>query len=171
MKKMIIYIIIGVIILGVIGILGYMRYIAKNSPSIIGGGYDQNLSKVVEYRDFSCPGMTGFTFKYPVFEGWEGVDLSKTDQMIPTLDESCQMKFNQESYKDSFSIDITKTPHPTSMGPAFYTDNPVSYSKSKNIRYFESKEFSVSIQVYNDPNHFPSDVFFQTVIESFKLTK
>jgi len=27
--------------------------------------------EIGETRDFSCPGMTEFTFKYPVFKGWK----------------------------------------------------------------------------------------------------
>jgi len=43
MKKMI-YIIIGLIIVGTLCVLVYMRYITKHSPSIIGGGYDQAMA-------------------------------------------------------------------------------------------------------------------------------
>ncbi len=36
--------------------------------------------KITEIREFSCEGMTGFSFKYPVFKGWEVKSVQKTSE-------------------------------------------------------------------------------------------
>lgn len=36
-------------------------------------GHSRPPSTVLETRTFFCPGMNGFTFEYPVFQGWKPV--------------------------------------------------------------------------------------------------
>src|SRR3989344_2022255 len=41
--------------------------------------------EIVETRNFSCPSMTGFTLKYPIFKGWEPVGMRNTGQSECTI--------------------------------------------------------------------------------------
>jgi hypothetical protein len=71
MKKLLLIIILLLILLGLI----YMWPFKKTQPA-------SQTPKITETKTFSCPGMEGFTrapsdgaggftFEYPVFEGWD----------------------------------------------------------------------------------------------------
>src|SRR3989344_8488631 len=49
--------------------------------------------KIIGIRDFFCPGMEGFTFKYPEFEGWE------VDGMTIFRPHECSISLSMETLK------------------------------------------------------------------------
>jgi hypothetical protein len=165
MKKMITYILIVAIVLILVLVAGWFgcRYF---SPS----------AKVLEYRDFSCPGMTGFTFKYPVFEGWEvkSIDMVKS---VPGPVSVCIISFNN----DKLTISVSKTSKLGLNTLKDHSDIPTlkSIKNSNGVLYnqldnpasvqFYTADFGVNIE--QNPNYFYRDIFFKTVIESFRLTK
>ena len=66
------YMIYGIIVVAAaILIVGFVFWQQKQG---------QTQAQIVETRDFSCPGMSGFTFKYPVFKGWEVISIQNTNQ-------------------------------------------------------------------------------------------
>ena len=84
------------IILIVAGTAGYLvsSYFLKSTSTT-------SSYKILETRDFSCPGMTGFTFKYPVFEGWEPyLNYSNEDR--------CVINFQKPSKFDSIAVSSIK---------------------------------------------------------------
>ena len=161
MKKMIIYIIIGVVVVLVL-ISGYLSY--KNTKLV-----DKN---VVEYKDFSCPGMTGFTFKYPVFLGYEVKKAEMYDE------NTCNVFLNNSQPgvgNSGFSIyKEPKSGNPTlsqkkNSNNVLYNIIKAEAPGSKDKLQFYSQDYNVVITSL--PQGMPlQDQFFQTVIESFKLT-
>jgi hypothetical protein len=158
---------IYLILLSILVVVGGVYFVSKYKIPIQMITNDQN-HKILETRDFSCTGMEGFAFKYPVFKGWKVEGVSRVEQTMG-INETCSIDFDGQPYKDSFKVLITKINHPTSVGPGLYTDNPVSVSKLGDGYRFESKEFSVDIQPNNTPDGFPSGQFFKTVVETFKI--
>ena len=140
--------------------------------------------KILEIRDFSCPGMTGFTFKYPVFEGWEVKDVTK-----PSSDQDrclVWLKWPNGSISPTVAptIQVTKTASPKEIGgliPGF--PGPASPKNPQGITYdvwtetgayhFFTANFEVKIELSGVSNAlgegFQEDLFFKTVIESFQV--
>ncbi|MDP3731134.1 MAG: hypothetical protein Q8R34_01420 [bacterium] len=158
--------------------------------------------KIIETRTFSCPGMTGFTFEYPVFEGWDHAEVTPGKL-------GCNLNFEYTGKLQSFNPfrrDIQRTPEPrriyiqkmpeyglknmkgdnqipgfpgllaqkNKQGILYQGDTINSYAgKSPNevrdsVDFF-TDDFAVRVTVNAADEDFPRDIFFQTVIESFRL--
>lgn len=132
----------------------------------------------LETRDFSCPSMTGFTFKYPVFSKWENVSLNQ---------ESCELviKDNIDNTFITIRVSIGKgvlfalssSPKKNQQGVPYILD-----SENEELRFMLGDKpgaGDVRIKIYRLPinqkdlniSGFSGDQFFNTVIESFKLTR
>lgn len=136
--------------------------------------------QILETRDFSCPGMEGFTFEYPVFRGLEYI-------LRPVKENSCSIIIRPSDFKMPDNpdvrlelalrkISVTKTPKdpktPLAIPDKIYQNpNGVSYVIQSQSRLFFAPDFYVDIDLSLVPNEsgFSRDQFFQTVIESFKL--
>lgn len=136
-----------------------------------------NQPKILETRDFSCPGMTGFTFKYPVFEGWE------VKETKPSSNE-CVIELNspdpfpaQKSKKESPKIRVSVGgPAENSMMRTFLNPQSIGYRNYATDGYMfldpvHKRSIFIELDVAGKINTFPKDLFFKTVIESFILTK
>src|SRR3989344_6255465 len=79
-------------ILIVAGTAGYLvsSYFLKSTSTT-------SSYKILETRDFSCPGMTGFTFKYPVFEGLEVKEIRPNNIHLNEPDK-CNIYLNWPGY-------------------------------------------------------------------------
>ena len=140
----------------------------------------------VEIRDFSCAGMTGFTFKYPVFKGWEprsnGGLTTKSDKVSV-----CEIPLNrpdgilfeipsvitvrkQPYGKDDFEIPAEAV---SNLNPDGIMHRHVNDEISGTFEVFYAPGFKVYIEVQSvsTENGFSTQQFFQTVIDSFRLLK
>ncbi len=135
--------------------------------------------KILETRDFSCPGMEGFTFKYPVFEGWEpSLDWKKTDQAEcvlylsdPTLrtPEATPQVRVSKLYVAGMPGKMESPPYLSKTNP-----NNIKYSSDEgNVEFWDGISALVRIEILaasvSGQYGFSHQIFFQTVIESFKL--
>ncbi len=139
-------------------------------------------SKVIEYRDFSCAGMSGFTFKYPVFKKWEIKGIKNTAQ------NECAIFLSDEVLKKN-NINTEIVPQITvaltyyadkqnSSAPSYLKDtnpNGVRYGKSGIGYDFWVGDSSVVVKVglvgVPTGQNFSKGQFFKKVIETFKLIK
>jgi hypothetical protein len=144
--------------------------------------FNQSSSyEIVETRDFSCPGMTGFTFKYPVFKGWEvaTVDTAFQKKGECTIFLDHPQEITLESYPQ---IIITKAPYSDKefeAPPVTPNKNNVPYIYTKEDSLFEVKNYGyvifydkdlkywVSLDGISEKSGFPTEQFFKTVIDSF----
>ncbi len=144
-----------------------------NKPS------NQNY-KTVEIRDFSCPGMSGFTFNYPVFKGWKiepyeafAKEVNLCDLKITTLNGTVVIMIIQKTGKNYPGMTRTQ------IGSKIKNSNGVEYSEikiatqalvpnQKAAYEFYGSDFSMIIGILHTIE-FPNE-FFRTVIDSFKFT-
>lgn len=180
---------------------------AKKMASIITNSFVFYSDKVVETRDFSCKGMDGFTFKYPVFEDWEYYSNEKLNEYADGS-VNCDIRINISGYKPTSveGVDgvppwsgvkvkkIAKPGYPAPGSPvleyppkfAVKNINDVFYSYSEEELsggdatpshygyvdfYTPGYAISISLDILSKKNGFPVDYFFQTVIESFDITR
>lgn len=143
--------------------------------------FDRPQNNVVEVRDFSCPGMSGFIFKYPVFRDWD-VEISmviseKGPSSKENLPDICSMLFKSAKYKKEQEILVTKG-QPTNPDAHFFTStfpfsnpNQIGYGKVENGVNFWVSNSEIKIRLAGvADNTFDKDLFFKTVIESFRPT-
>jgi len=143
--------------------------------------------KILETRDFSCEGMTGFTFKYPVFENWENVSIEPV--IIETLEtkegtdvdffdpNSCIISIRWSGNTGIqptpiISIEISKLDlrefKNLERSPVKLNPNKIQYWRDDKSVEFYGDSFGVRIKAFSKDEHSP-DFFFQTVIESFRM--
>jgi hypothetical protein len=166
-----------------------IKQINNTLPNIIG----TEPPVIVEYRNFSCPGMTGFSFQYPVFKGWDfdepkksitglcDIALKKeasTDAKADQVDKP-KIIVEQKLYsKTDFEIPAEAVSYPNPNGvPYIYTKEELSGGDYASSHYgyaiFYGKEYKYYIDLDNlsEKIGFPSNDFFKKVIGSFKFTK
>jgi len=159
--------------------------VLKDSPTL--ANFPFAAPKITQTKTFSCPGMEGFTFEYPVFEGWE--PLGDWGERKGEYECSLYLKNNGQAFITKPTeldprIVVTKVNLPedeSHLGtPKFFgLMTPASESNPQGVTYdllgtglkFYTDTFGVRIQLPNTSETFPKDLFFQTVIKSFKLTK
>ena len=133
--------------------------------------------EIAEIRDFSCPSMTSFTFKYPVFKKWENVSLDQ---------KSCGLKIRDNAQYGFVTIRVDTSkgvlPAPSSLPEKNKEGVPyILDSKNEELRFMlgdTSGIGDVNIKIFRLPikqsdqniSGFSSDQFFKTVIESFKIS-
>jgi hypothetical protein len=125
--------------------------------------------KIVETKTFSCPGMEGFTFEYPLLEGIKpGKAIFKS---WPNGDDICTLPLS-----DDKGIIVTKRRVKEKQGP-LPSDIP---RNPNNIYYTEQDQAKARVFYTTDlyvtvwlgaPPAFPKDLFFQIVIKSFRAVK
>lgn len=127
--------------------------------------------KNIETRDFSCPSMAGFTFKYPVFRGWETHILSESDTICHIYLNQDFMSQNLDTFKNAPQIQVEKIPHKDIGYSSLKNPNGINYFSLSGSRgyIFSPENFSVIVTLHNVRDVPPDDVFFKTVIESFKI--
>ncbi len=134
--------------------------------------------EIIETRDFSCPSMTAFTFKYPVFKKWENVSLNQ---------ESCELRIKDNTGYTFVTIRVSigkgvlfalsSSLKKNEQGVPYILD-----SKNGELRFMlgdKSGTGDVSIKIFRLPikqqnqniSGFSGDQFFKTIIESFSLKK
>ncbi|MBI2409966.1 hypothetical protein HYV30_02915 [Candidatus Kaiserbacteria bacterium] len=144
--------------------------------------------EIAETRDFQCEGMEGFTFKYPVFKGWEvslirnisevwDIDVFKNKKGMNSGPEKCEILLSgaslnrPEKVKEEFQPRILvqqDQPH------VAISENPhgIRYEKLSEDKYFFNlSSYAVNIELLNinEKYSFPKEIFWQQVIESFKI--
>lgn len=172
-KPMLTTIIIAALVLIAGGYLAYKYWKDRSQTA---------KSEIIETRDFSCPGMEDFTFKYPVFKGWALSEpkLSKENR--------CSIVVNEEGVntliKREIEILIAKN-SPSELqdqnNTSQFNPNNIPFIYTKENSVFEIENFGyvsfylknikvwVSFIQLSKNDGFPVDRFFQTVVESFKL--
>ncbi|MBI2409965.1 hypothetical protein HYV30_02910 [Candidatus Kaiserbacteria bacterium] len=119
--------------------------------------------EIVEVRDFQCDGMEGFTFKYPVFKGWEA------SEKVECIDSA-------SARSNLFEVHIIKGKDwdfETLENPSGIVYGRV-YSSEEESAIFLGKESDVIVTLKNADNpekSFSKDLFWQQVIESFKIVE
>jgi len=145
--------------------------------------------KITETKTFSCPGMEGFTFEYPVFEGWEAFkteqavtrEIMKEGNDLFLKDPShCIIPLQKVTNVDSGPrIEVVLSPDDGIRANAGeFNPNQVNYEdvdagspvNAYVVFYIYPAKIAVQISVLDVGTDFPKDLFFQTVIKSFKLT-
>ncbi len=145
--------------------------------------------EIVETSDFSCPGMTGFIFKYPVFKGLEVKKIEMSDKS------ACQVFLNEPviNANEDLSLGII-IPPPHTPAPRFQvTKNiadglpSVDAKNTQGVFYklvrstgdplheyilFLGKDFVININLFgiDEKFSFSKDIFWKSVIESFNFT-
>ena|GEM_PF-3579542 len=141
--------------------------------------------KIIETRDFSCPGMIGFTFKYPVFEGLEVKEIEMVDE------NTCIIFLNEPIINSDKvlppNVIIPPTPAPwiqvtkmiIDIVPNMDKKNPqgVLYkliqadNLQKKYVEFLIKDFVLCIELIgiNEKFNFSKEIFWEIVISSFKV--
>ena len=51
MKRTMLYIIVGIIVVGSISVIAYMRHIANRTPSIPGNAYDKEMQEKIKIKN------------------------------------------------------------------------------------------------------------------------
>lgn len=149
--------------------------------------------KIVETKDFSCEGMTGFSFSYPVFKGWEVKGTQNEKYRNPDYKgEMCHIWFNWpenikfevppqlviEKRTDFHLVETEKlerNPNGVPYNFVFDPSNYVSGYKQKTGQWdylqFYGPDFGVKFWplVSGDGYGFSSDVFIEGIIKSFKF--
>ena len=145
-------------ILIVAGTAGYLvsSYFLKSTSTT-------SSYKILETRDFSCPGMTGFTFKYPVFDGWE---VKKIERELE-IDE-CHIYLNQPK-----NVQLEISPQiivSIELIPGIPDNDKAKIYSDTSRRSFNAKTFFVNIDISSIPDDFgfSPETFWKTVIESFR---
>ena len=118
--------------------------------------------EIVETRSFSCPGLEGFTFEYPVFKGWEVKEMKNTNinECSISLEngKNAQIKVS----KDQPHVAIQENPH------------GIRYEKITEDKYFFNlASFSVNIELIsvNENYGFSKNEFWKQVVESFRVMR
>lgn len=161
-------------------------YIAIAVIIAVGGFvYMQSRSsyKIVETRDFSCPGMEEFTFKYPVLKGWEVSLVKKTDTNsceILLTDPLPVAEKKSEEYQPRIVVAKLSGEAATNLtlinpqGIRYAGDIINSFPNGPTTSpvhwvTFYDNTYAVKIELLAVGNDFPRDQFFKTVIESFEF--
>ena len=159
-KLLITIIVLVLILLG----LSYMWPFSKKSAS----------PKIVETKTFSCPGMEGFTFEYPV--------LSKVKEIAKTGENECSIIFTEklnefsepEIMVRSSKMEgekTTKNVNPQGISYVIGNMNAID-GPDVEVLTFYPDGFRVEITVMGIETKDPLlTAIFQTVINSFRLTK
>ncbi len=157
-----------------------------------------NEPKVVETKTFSCPGMTEFTFKYPVFAGFEVENISSDrNECIISLSQKKLSGISKIAAPDirveiktddDFLSGYTRDPNfpkvkmeilSNPQGMDYYAVKYLSYPQVTQelenpdeitFQISMKKVVSISVPDYSDLG-FNRSLFFQTVIESFRLSR
>ena len=143
---------------------------------------------IAAIKSFSCPGMEGFTFEYPLFSGFDkpyapisSWSDSKRQSCVIFLDGK---RGNTSTQQDPY-ISVSKRIYVgfSRFGLAHENPNGVFYVKSKlqeasevitgKTYIFFGKDFFVQISLFNIPTNstFNLDLFWEAVVDSFKLTE
>jgi len=129
--------------------------------------------KIVETKTFSCPGMEGFTFEYPVFEEW-GVKVGELSGPV-----GCLVTYSKNNLDAKISVMQISKPGKPAPGSPMLVYPPTSvvlknsqdlpYESGENYVQFYLPDFAVKIALASGENGFSPDPFFKTVIDSFRL--
>jgi len=128
--------------------------------------------KIVETKTFSCPGMEGFTFEYPVFEEWGKAEVSqatKTSCVLTYYYTGTQKEFRQSPIE--IPINLLDTRFKDMRIPSIVNPNKIPYEISDDNAtfYIRPQDFNIKIVLANTNNSFPRNLFFQTIIDSFRI--
>ncbi len=154
--------------------------------------------KIIETRTFSCPGMSGFTFQYPVFKGWEAGEpyiISGSDNKIceislgppytgssiPTISVRIISHWEsgytlKERYWFSYKMKEAQTPRGIRYLP-MHLEEESRHSIFGNKKIPDTIQFEVAadrhirISLFGIPDGsgFSCDAFWKTVVESFRV--
>ncbi len=167
---------IAILLLIITGLL-YMYSSDKKQPNQKNA--NDNEPKTVEFRDFSCPGMSGFTFKYPVFEGWSMHIEKLSDPVSPGgggAKQTCAIVISHPNLDTKVRMEIYISQE-TGIKAKFARDTKNTHGvyylvlKDKTIVDFIGNDVITKItNRHNWPElGFSRDIFLQTVIDSFRL--
>ncbi|MEO8637480.1 MAG: hypothetical protein ABI430_01095 [Candidatus Taylorbacteria bacterium] len=154
---------------------------------------DQELLSVTEMRDFSCQGIDGFTFRYPVFSGWD-FNRVMEDTTVKTNGQECLIFLNDRHSQEvsaMFKADISVSKFPYGKNDFEIPVEAISHPNPNNIPTWYMKEnnsngdyspdhfayvvfygkdykYYVNLNISAESG-FPVEQFLKTVIESFKI--
>lgn len=152
-----------------------------------GNSQSDNQNSVIATQNFICDGIKGFVFQYPVFRGWEvlttksEVTNGKVECFISlhsSLGTPTRIIVTKQTYsKQDFEIPAAavSSPNPNSV-PYIYTKEELSGGDYAPSHYgyvgFYGKDFKfwVSLDGISEKSGFPTEEFFNKVIETFKIT-
>jgi hypothetical protein len=140
--------------------------------------------EIVETRNFSCEGMKGFTFTYPVFKGYEVGDVSPVKdekdsciinfKALPPSAIRTEVKVKKIDFDPHNFKSETKENGNYIMRGLPYNPKGIKYlyrnESPDNIKFDISGGKGIMIEFVSFGN-FPDEQFFKTVIESFTITK
>lgn len=140
----------------------------------------RNKAVVLEYRDFSCDKITGFTFRYPVFKGWEvlGTRWTQGNECVVFISDKIlrDRGINTEVAPGIFVRKIMPSDNKEmfAKNTASLAQNPhgVLYeNKNFNELIFYTNDFAAEILMMSIPDKFGFSVaeFKKEVIKSFRL--
>jgi len=183
---------IGIIILLLILLgLNYMWPFSKKSST----------PTIGETKTFSCPGMEGFTFEYPIFKGWYLKKFVSNNQLecfakftilpdglpSPTAGSGIKVtKIPELGLKTVEKNKVSGIPSPGSVnnpnGIRFEGDTLTDIidsdelaikkmAEGANYLQFYLDDFGVRIEPVATGKGFSKSLFFQTVINSFRATE
>lgn len=159
--------------------------------------YWQNRAVVIETRDFSCPGMTGFIFKYPVFKDWEvgkitgnskecniwlnsqgftknGIDTAIAPSIVVQKIEATFSDFlNETQSKDRIEMGNWINPQDVIYLPLPFPKGNLS-DQTDEVHFYlqkENKQAIIKAALTSSKYGFSNKQFFKTVVESFRLVK
>lgn len=131
--------------------------------------HDKKTPTITRLVDFSCPSMTGFSFKYPEFAGWE-VSMTNSpekDKCVIYLKDPLMTKKTAELQP---RIEVNKYPEVAILNVPKTNPHQVRYGQDANSVSFWLGNSLVSVEVLNvnEQNGFSNNQFFESVISSFQ---
>ena len=179
MNALILILVAGAVAMG--ACLAFAGKRATDKESSMSANY-----KIVEIRDFACPGMTGFTFQYPVFEGWEirGTRTLTNNECVIDLDFPVDFQIDLSKKRNALvepapQIIVKKISSQPLARKFDHNPQGIPYLPVENARrqstgvefYMNGSGISIELLAINESFGFLQDTFWQTVIESFRVTE
>ena len=139
---------------------------------------------IVETKTFSE--ISGFSFEYPVFEGWEVKQTENTEQDRYIINYSRAYAVKPPAvgailYQVIVNVDkISKPGYPAPGSPILFYPPKDAKKNSKGVFYKEYEknltfyldDFAIDVKIESVTalgNGFSSNIFFKTIIDSFKF--
>ncbi|MBI5220271.1 MAG: hypothetical protein HY978_00335 [Candidatus Liptonbacteria bacterium] len=138
--------------------------------------------EVAGMKDFRCQGISGFSFRYPVFKNWKAGEFEKNGQY------SCKMFFDNPpgiSYEVARQVGVNIMPrtgggsggvNKNSLAGTEKNKNGVNYQRLENsfsefpsVYEFYDGDYDVQVGIIAgaEKDGFSERIFWQAVIDSF----
>ena len=140
--------------------------------------------KVLKLEEFSCPGKGGFSFRYPLFEGWglKAVEKKDEDSYVIWLEWPEDIEFEVPPgffitriggdviLSDSFKKNPQGVMYDFTHDLSHYVDDYVPKKGVWDYLEFYANKFFIRISRFSCEEHgFDGDAFYKEVIGSFRF--